>query len=957
MEETQVKRPMGMRAFIIIWIGQVISLLGSAMTGFAVTIWVYEGTEKATALALTGFFYVTPLLLLSPVAGAIVDRSNRKLMMMVSDLAAGATTVVVLLLYLTGNLEVWHLFITNAISGAFQAFQWPAFSAAISVMLPKEQYGRANGMMELAGSGSQIFAPMLAGALLGPIGLTGILVIDIVTFVFAVGALLFVFIPQPETTAAGRKGQGSLWTESFYGFQYILERPSLLGLQLVFLVGNFLVSIGYTVYAAMILARTGNNELVFGSVQSAGAIGGVVGGLAMAAWGGPRRRVHGVLGGWVVSGLLFTLVGFGQSLPIWAVAAFLGSFMVPIINGSNQAIWQAKVAPDVQGRVFSIRRLIAWFVSPISALLAGPLADLVLEPAMKEGGSLAGLWGGLVGTGPGAGMALLFVIGGGLAALVGLGGYSVRAVRDAEDILPDHDSPEAQVEAEAPLEPALDGVPASKGWTLGRKVGAALASAALAVMIVGLGWLQVKVLTASEEEPVVASVADAELVATPQPSPTVAPTATLTPQPTPSPAPTFTPPPPTIVPPTAVPIDPLIAGSPLTYTLTVANNGPSDATGVVVSDTLPAGVVFNSAVASQGEGCILIPGGQETAVGDIVWCDLGSLKNGATAAVTITVAIDSVLGGMITNTARVGANEPDPNRRDNALQRENLVFAEADLVVHPDVPELAVAGQPLTYTLTVVNNGPLDASGVTITNGLSGGLTFVSASLDRGSGCTVEQGAILLDEGVTIRCEVGELSSGDRARAAVFAAVSPAAEGTITSVVMVGANETDLHLSGNVTQTVTFIEVQANLAITVVEAGSGEGIAGAEVALGSVVAGPVVAGGRMTYTLTITNNGPLRATGVVVNNTLRPGVSLLSATPSQGRGCTAGQEGTASCFLGALGASDTATVAIEVLVDAAASGTVTHTAAVSANEADPDLSNNTFSEETPVQVEADLTIE
>lgn len=202
------------------------------MTGFAVTIWVYEGTEKATALPLTGFFFITPLLLFSPLAGAIVDRYDRKLMMMVSDLAAGVTTIVVLLLHVAGHLEVWHLFVTNAINGAFQTFQWPAFSAAIPLMLPKEQYGRANGMMQLAGSGSQIFAPVLAGALLVPLGLTGILLLDIFTFVFAIGALLFVHVPHPEETAAGRQRRGSIWAESLYGFQYILERPSLFCLQL-----------------------------------------------------------------------------------------------------------------------------------------------------------------------------------------------------------------------------------------------------------------------------------------------------------------------------------------------------------------------------------------------------------------------------------------------------------------------------------------------------------------------------------------------------------------------------------------------------------------------------------------------------------------------------------------------------------------------------------------------------
>jgi hypothetical protein len=190
----------------------------------------------------------------------------------------------------------------------------------------------------------------------------------------------------------------------------------------------------------MILARTGSNEIVFGSVQSAGAIGGVVGGVVMGAWGGPKRRVHGVLLGMFLTSLLGqVLMGLGQGLLIWAVASFFMQFFVPIVNGSNQAIWQAKVAPDVQGRVFATRRLIAWLVTPLSRLAAGPLADFVFEPAMMPSGGLAAVFGGLVGTGPGAGMGLMFVFVGLLGALVGLGGYAFRVVRDAEDILPDHD--------------------------------------------------------------------------------------------------------------------------------------------------------------------------------------------------------------------------------------------------------------------------------------------------------------------------------------------------------------------------------------------------------------------------------------------------------------------------------------------------------------------------------------
>jgi DHA3 family macrolide efflux protein-like MFS transporter len=432
-------RPAGMFGFTIVWIGQLISLLGTNMTGFALTIWAYEITGSATALALVGFFFITPMLIFSPFAGAIVDRSNRKLMMMVSDLASGVATIIILILHSAGQLQIWHLYITGAFQGLFQAFQWPAYSAAITTMLPKEQYARANGMMSLVEAAPGIFSPLLAGALLAIIGLPGILTIDIITFVAAIGALLAVHIPQPQATAEGQAGRGTLLREAGYGFRYILQRPSLLGLQIVFLLGNFFVSIAYSVLAPMILASTGNNELALGSANSAGAIGGVVGGVLMSAWGGPKRLVHGVLGGWFVSSLLGVfLMGLGRGMPVWIAASFFSAFFVPLINGSNQAIWQSKVAPDIQGRVFSIRRLIAWFVNPLAMLIAGPLADFVLEPAMHPGGALAGTFGWLVGVGPGRGMALMFVFTGMLASLVGLGGYAVRYVREAETILPDH---------------------------------------------------------------------------------------------------------------------------------------------------------------------------------------------------------------------------------------------------------------------------------------------------------------------------------------------------------------------------------------------------------------------------------------------------------------------------------------------------------------------------------------
>ncbi len=437
MRRTQ--RLSGMPGFTLVWLGQIVSVMASLMTQFALTIWVFEKTGSATALGLLQVFFVTPFLLISPLAGVMVDRLDRKWMMAISDLGAGLSTVGILVLQAFGALEVWHLYVAAVINGLGNTFQWPAYSAAISTMLPKEQYGRANGMMSLVEAGPGVVAPLIAGASLPVIGLTGILMVDVATFLLAIGALLLVHIPQPARSHDGPEDHGGIWEQAAFGFRYIFARQGLVGLLVVFLLGNLFSGVQLTVLAPMVLSRTGNNEVVFGAVQSAGAIGAVLGGVTMSLWGGFKRRVHGVLLGWIFASLALVFLGIGRNLTVWIPAMLVGTLFFPLINSSSQAIWQAKVAPDLQGRVFTSRRLIAWLTQPVTPLLAGLLADFVMEPAMLTPGGFAGFFSGLVGVGPGAGMGLLTVICYLACALIGLGGYTIPAIRNLEDDLPDHD--------------------------------------------------------------------------------------------------------------------------------------------------------------------------------------------------------------------------------------------------------------------------------------------------------------------------------------------------------------------------------------------------------------------------------------------------------------------------------------------------------------------------------------
>src|SRR5450759_2153697 len=192
-------KPDGFRAFLLVWSGQVLSMIGSAMTAFALSIWAYQKTGLATSLALVDFFFLGATIVATPLAGVYVDRWNRKLTMMLSDLVAVAATIAALALYLSGHLQIWHLYVAASLQGLGSAFQWPAYSAAISQMMPKEHYARASGLMSLADSGSLVIAPILAGLLIRFIHVGGIMTIDIVTFGIAVLALLAVEIPVSYT--------------------------------------------------------------------------------------------------------------------------------------------------------------------------------------------------------------------------------------------------------------------------------------------------------------------------------------------------------------------------------------------------------------------------------------------------------------------------------------------------------------------------------------------------------------------------------------------------------------------------------------------------------------------------------------------------------------------------------------------------------------------------------------
>jgi MFS transporter, DHA3 family, macrolide efflux protein len=441
-------RPHGLKGLFVIWLGQFVSGIASSITAVALPIWIFSVTESGMAVGLLEFFFFGSYLLVILFAGVMIDRYNRKAMMLLNDFISLAALVVLFVLQISGNLQVWQLYVAAILQGVGYAFQSPSYTAAISIMVPQKQYIRANGLMSLLNDGPEVFGPVLAGGLYMIVGLYGVLALNALALVLSIGTLLFVEIPATPHTAEGQLSRSRIHKQILYGIQYIFRRPGLLGLQLVFSMGNLFFGIALSIAALypMILLRTGGDTQAVGIVQSMGALAAVISGIVLTTWGRIKRPVNAILLGWLMSsifGLIF--LGVGQMLIIWIVAMVINSVFEPVVNVSMDTFLQTKVPPDVQGRVFSASDFIAQIMIPFTPLLAGLFGDRIFEPAMQPGGALADTFGWLVGVGPGAGFGLLIFLCGIGGILVGLSGYLVKDVRSLDAQIPDYQLPDPEI--------------------------------------------------------------------------------------------------------------------------------------------------------------------------------------------------------------------------------------------------------------------------------------------------------------------------------------------------------------------------------------------------------------------------------------------------------------------------------------------------------------------------------
>jgi DHA3 family macrolide efflux protein-like MFS transporter len=431
----QAGSPAGLRTYYTLVATQTVSQVGSRISFFAVGISVFTQTSQATPIAIIAFCQVLPWILGAGFAGALADRHDRHRLLILADAGFVVTSGLLLVSFVSGAFQLWHLYLLALVTASIQTVSGPAFGASVAMLVPDRHRDRANAISQMTGPAANAISPALAGLLYAVIGVPGAILIDIATFGVAIVVLLAVRIPMPAKTAEGAAMARAVWRQAFDGLAYLWRRPPLLGLCLVVSVVSFLMGGLGVLILPYPLART-HSTLAFGIVLACADVGTIAGAAAMAAWGGTRPRIHTVMLALFVAGLLLAVAGVARNTPELAASFFAFMFLLPFVNTASTSIFQAKVAPDVQGRVFAAMGQIAVLTMPLAFLIAGPLTDRVAEPAVRSPGWKAVAW--LVGAHAGAGMGLLLVVGGLATAALSLVAYALPAMRRLEATLPDH---------------------------------------------------------------------------------------------------------------------------------------------------------------------------------------------------------------------------------------------------------------------------------------------------------------------------------------------------------------------------------------------------------------------------------------------------------------------------------------------------------------------------------------
>jgi MFS family permease len=408
----------GMRSFLILLSGQSLSRLGSAMTSFALVLWVYERQGSAMSVALLTCFTYLPSVLLAFVAGVFADRWDKKMTMLASDCIAALGTVCVFLLHCTNTLQIWHLYLINFVMSLMNIFQAPASYVATSLLVPKEQYSRASGLQSFSRSGIDLLTPVLAAMLFAFGGLDVVLIVDLATFAAAFCSLLFLVrlpsVPQEKATA-----KESFLRSGASGLKFLRERKPLLKLILYMAFINFISYItGYGILPAMILSRSGGDTAAYGFVSSAMGVGMLAGSVFVTLMESAKRKTRVVFLAITVSFCFGDILwGFGRTMAVWMLAGFGSSALLPFMSASLFTIMRSHVPETLQGRVFAARDTLQYFTIPIGLFLGGFLADYVFEPFMRNASPVAEFLARLVGTGVGSGMAVMFLITGAMGVM------------------------------------------------------------------------------------------------------------------------------------------------------------------------------------------------------------------------------------------------------------------------------------------------------------------------------------------------------------------------------------------------------------------------------------------------------------------------------------------------------------------------------------------------------------